>query len=79
MSKAKIVVEAILEDHEFIKLYFIGFRDELEGFRRDMDRNFKEMAEKYGDISKELKEFRKTVKGFLDAFLSEYQKRTTNP
>jgi hypothetical protein len=79
LSKAKIVVEAILEDHEFIKLYFIGFRDELEGFRRDMDRNFKEMAEKYGDISKELKEFRKTVKGFLDAFLSEYQKRTTNP
>ena len=79
MSKAKIVVEAILEDHEFIKLYFIGFRDELEGFRRDMDRNFKEIAEKYGDISKELKEFRKTVKGFLDAFLSEYQKRKTNP
>jgi hypothetical protein len=37
------------------------------------------MAEKYGDISVELKEFRKTVKGFLDAFLSEYQKRTTNP
>jgi hypothetical protein len=35
------------------------------------------MAEKYGDILEELKEFRKTVKGFLDAFLSEYQKRTT--
>jgi hypothetical protein len=29
------------------------------------------MDAKYGDISKELKEFRKTVKEFLDAFLSE--------
>ena len=47
--------------------------------RQDTNRNFKDMAEKYGDISKELKEFRKTVKGFLEAFLSEYQKRTTNP
>lgn len=32
------------------------------------------MAEKYGDTSKELKEFRKTVKEFLEAFLSEYKK-----
>jgi len=71
--------EATLEDHEFSKLYFIGFRDELKDFRQDTNKNFKEMAEKYGDISVELKEFRKTVKGFLDAFLSEYQKRTTNP
>lgn len=77
--------EATLEDHEFGKLYFIGFRDEqksfgdeLKGFRQDTNRNFGEMAEKYGDISKELKEFRKTVKEFLEAFLSEYQKRTTN-
>jgi acylphosphatase len=107
-----------LEDHEFGKLYFIGFRDEmkgfrdelkgfrqdtnvsfkemaekyediskelkgfgseLKGFREDTNKNFKEMAEKYGDISKELKEFRKTVKEFLEMFLSEYQKRTTNP
>ena len=79
LSKARVIVEAILEDHEFSKLYFIGFRHELKDFRRDTDRNFKEMAEKYGDILEELKEFRKTVKGFLDAFLSEYQKRTTNP
>lgn len=71
--------EATLEDHEFSKLYFIGFRDELKDFRQDTNRNFKEMAEKYGNISEELKEFRETVKGFLDAFLSEYQKRTTNP
>ena len=71
--------EATLEDHEFSKLYFIGFRDELKDFRQDTNKNFKDMAEKYGDISVELKEFRKTVKGFLDAFLSEYQKRTTNP
>ena len=71
--------EATLEDREFSKLYFIDFRDELKDFRQDTNKNFKEMAEKYGDISVELKEFRKTVKGFLDAFLSEYQKRTTNP
>jgi acylphosphatase len=69
--------EATLEDREFSKLYFIGFRDELKDFRQDTNKNFKEMAEKYGDISEELKEFRKTVKGFLEAFLSEYQKRTT--
>ena len=80
LSKARIVVdEATLEDHEFSKLYFIGLRDELRDFRQETNRNFKEMAEKYGDILEELKEFRKTVKGFLDAFLSEYQKRTTNP
>jgi len=65
---------ATLEDHEFGKLYFVGFRDELKDFRLDTNRNFREMAEKYGDISKELKEFRKTVKEFLDAFFSEYKK-----
>jgi len=77
--------ETTLEDHEFGKLYFTGFRDELKGFgdelkgfRQDTNRNFREMAEKYGDISEELKEFRKTVKEFLEAFLSEYQKRTSN-
>jgi acylphosphatase len=68
--------EATLEDHEFSKLYFIGFRDELKDFSDRTDSNFAQMAEKYGDISKELKEFRKTVKGFLDAFLSEYLKGT---
>jgi uncharacterized protein YeeX (DUF496 family) len=77
LSKARTVVEAMLEDYEFSRLYFVVFRDELKDFRQETNRNFKEMAEKYGDISEELKEFRKTVKGFLDAFLSEYQKRTT--
>jgi len=67
--------EATLEDHEFGKLYFISFRDELKNFRQDTNLNFKEMAEKYGDISKELKEFRKTIEKFLEAFLTEYQKR----
>lgn len=65
--------EATLENHEFSKLYFIDFKDELKGFSDRTDRNFAEMAEKYGDI-KELKEFRVTVKSFLDAFLSEYMK-----
>ena len=77
LTKARVVVEAMLEDHEFSKLYFIALMDELKDFRHDMNRNFKEMAEKYEDISEELKKFRKTVKGFLDAFPSEYQKRTT--
>jgi acylphosphatase len=61
--------ESTLEDHEFSKLYFIGFRDELKTFSHRTDSNFNEMAEKYGDISKELKEFRKTVDTFLKAFL----------
>lgn len=68
--------EATLEDHEFGKLYFTGFRDELKGFRQDTNKSFNEMAEKYGDISKELKEFRQTVKRFLDAFLSELKRRS---
>jgi len=70
--------EAALEDHEFAKLYFIGFRNELVGFRENTNRNFAQMAEKYGDISTELKEFRKTVKEFLDVFLSEFQRRGTS-
>jgi acylphosphatase len=69
---------ATLEDHEFAKLYFIGFRNELACLRGDTNTNFAEMAKKYGDISKELKEFRKTVKEFLEAFLSEYQKRESS-
>jgi len=70
--------EATLEDHEFAKLYFIGFRNELAEFRENTNRNFAEMAEKYGDISVELKEFRKTVKTFLDAFMSEIRRRGTD-
>ena len=67
--------EVTLEDHEFAKLYFIGFKNELAGFRENTNGNFAQMAEKYGDISMELKEFRKTVKDFLDVFLSEFQRR----
>lgn len=67
--------ESTLEDHEFSKLYFIGFRDELKSFSEKTDSNFNQMAEKYGDISKELKEFKEVVNSFLQAFLSEYQKR----
>ena len=69
--------EATLEDHEFAKLYFIGFRNELAEFRENTNQNFAEMAKRYGDISTELKEFRKTVKTFLDAFISEFRKRGT--
>jgi acylphosphatase len=64
-----------LESQEFAKLYFIGFRDEMKGFRQETNRNFEAMDVKYGDISKELKEFRETVKEFLDAFLSELKGR----
>ncbi|MEM3731209.1 MAG: acylphosphatase [Candidatus Bathyarchaeia archaeon] len=78
VEELSVFERATLEDHEFGKLYFVGFRDELKEFREGTNRNFKDMAEKYGDISKELKEFRKIVKEFLEAFLTEYQKRTTN-
>jgi acylphosphatase len=74
LKKLSAIEEATLEDHEFSKLYFICFKDELERFSDKTDRNFQQMAEKYGDISKELKEFRKTVKDFLEAFLSEYRR-----
>ena len=60
-----------LESQEFAKLYFIGLRDEMKAFRHETNNNFKTMDDKYGDISKELKEFRKTVKEFLDAFLEK--------
>ena len=73
-EKLSPLEEATLEDHEFSKLYFIGFKDELKEFSDRTDKNFAEMANRYGDISKELKEFRVTVKNFLDAFLSEYRK-----
>lgn len=67
--------EATLEDHEFAKLYFIGFRNKLEEFSENTNRNFADMAEKYGDVSRELKEFRKTVKDFLDVFIVEFRRR----
>jgi acylphosphatase len=60
-----------LESQEFTKLYFIGFRDEMKAFRHGTNKDFETMNAKYGDISKELKQFRKTVKEFLDAFLEK--------
>jgi acylphosphatase len=70
-----LVDKEALESQEFAKLYFIGFRDELKGFRQETHGNFEAMDAKYGDISKELKEFRTTVKEFLDAFLSELRNK----
>lgn len=75
VEKLSFFEQFTLEDHEFGKLYFVGFKDEMKAFREDTNRNFEEMAKRYGDISKELKEFRRAVKDFLDAFLSEFRKR----
>jgi acylphosphatase len=58
--------EATLEDHEFGKLYFIGFRDEMKGFRQDTNVSFKELAEKYENTSKEMKAFGDELKGFRE-------------
>jgi len=44
------------------------FRDELKDFWQDTNRDSGEMAEKYRDISEELKEFRNAVKSYLEAF-----------
>jgi len=67
--------ESSLEDHEFGKLYFSSFRNELKSFREDTNLSFAQMAEKYGDISDELKEFRTGIERFLTKFLKEYSKK----
>jgi len=67
--------ESSLEDHEFGKLYFSSFRNELKSFREDTNLSFTQMAEKYGDVSAELKEFRTTIERFLSKFLKEYSKK----
>lgn len=87
--------ESSLEDHEFGKLYFSNFRNELKsfreesrneqmslrkelkGFREDTNVSFAQMAQKYGDISVELKEFRTGIERFLTQFLKEYSKKRT--
>jgi len=83
--------ESTLEDHEFGKLYFSSFRNELKSFREDTNLSFAQMAEKYGDISVELKEFRTGIESisaelkefrteierFLTQFLKEYSKKRT--
>ena len=50
--------ESTLDDHDFGKLYFSGFRDELKEFREDTNTNFKQMTEKFVGFRDELKEFR---------------------
>jgi len=67
--------ESTLEDHEFGKLYFSSFRNELKTFREETKVNFVRMAEKYGDISAELKELRTGIERFLIKFLKEYTKK----
>jgi len=67
--------ESTLEDHEFGKLYFSSFRNELKSFRENTNLSFAQMAEKYGDISNELKEFRTGIERFLTKFLKEYSKK----
>jgi len=87
--------ESSLENHEFGKLYFSNFRNELKSFReesktsfaqmtaelkefrKDTNVSFAQMAEKYGDISAELKEFRTGIERFLTKFLKEYTKKRT--
>jgi len=109
MEKLSPFEESTLEDHEFGKLYFsdfrnelksfreesrnelMGVRKELKGFRGDTNLSFAQMAEKYGDISVELKEFRTGIESisaelkefrteierFLTQFLKEYSKKRT--
>jgi len=69
--------ESSLEAHEFGKLYFSSFRNELKSFRGDTNGSFAQMAEKYEDISAELKEFRTGIERFLTKFLKEYSKKRT--
>jgi len=69
--------ESTLEDHEFGKLYFSSFRNELKSFGEETNKNFAQMAQKYGDISTELKEFRKGIQRLLTSFLKEYTKKKT--
>jgi len=75
VKKVSPFEESTLEDHEFGKLYFSSFRNELKSFREETQINFAQMAEKYGDISAELKEFRTGIEKFLTRFLKEYTKK----
>lgn len=75
VRRPSVFEESTLDDHEFGKLYFISFRNELKGFREETNMNFKQMAEKYSDISKELKAFRETIEKFLEKFFAEYEKK----
>lgn len=75
IEKLSSFEKSTLEDHEFGKLYFIGFRNELKGFRDETRESFGEMAKRYGEISKELKEFRITIERFLDEFIKEFKRK----
>jgi len=59
VEKLPLFEESTLEDHEFGKLYFSSFRNELKSFREESNVSFGQMAEKFGGMSAELKEFRK--------------------
>ena len=71
IEEMDIFQESTLEDHEYGKLYFSNFRSELKGFKENTATDFQSMAEKYGDISSELRKFRKTIEKFFDQFLKE--------
>lgn len=77
VEKLSLFEESSLEDHEFGKLYFSSFRNELKSFREDTNLSFAQMAEKYGDISAELKQFRTGIERILTKFLKEYSKKGT--
>lgn len=91
IEKLSLFEESSLEYHEYEKLYFSSFRNELKSFREDTNLSFAQMAEKYGDISVELKEFRTGIESisaelkefrtemerFLTQFLKEYSKKRT--
>jgi len=70
-----------MEDHEFGKLYFSMFRDEMKGFRGEAKDSFDRMDKKYDKISEavinlqqvpnELRAMRKTMEKFMEKFLEK--------
>jgi len=72
-----LVEESTLEDYEFGKLYFSSFRNELKSFREDTNVSFAQMADKYGDISSELKAFRSELKSLREDTLAELKEFRT--
>jgi acylphosphatase len=49
IEKSSPFEESSLEYHEYEKLYFSSFRNELKSFREDTNVSFAQMADKYGD------------------------------
>ena len=54
-----------LESSEYAKLQFWYLRNEVHMLRTDTNKNFNQMAEKYGSISETLKSTNKEIKGSL--------------